>query len=141
MVAMLKADKVGVLRDVPLFAGLSGRELGEIARRVQEVEFAPREYLVHQGGTGREALVVLEGTATVRRNGRKVAELSTGDVVGEMSIVTDLPRNADVQAETFVAALSMSAAAFSEIIEENPKVAVKILKVVAARLAEAARAI
>ena len=72
--ALLKrhSDKVGVLRAVPLFSGLSKRELGEIARYVTEVEMSPGEYLAFEGETGHQAMVLLSGKVTVRKKGRKV---------------------------------------------------------------------
>jgi CRP-like cAMP-binding protein len=132
-----RADKIQVLAGVPLFAGLSKKELGQIARLVTETEISPREFLAYEGEVGREALVILAGRATVRRNGRKVAEIGPGDVVGEMSLLTNLPRNASVRADTFVAALVMNQHEFGELIDAHPQVGVKILKTVAERLAAA----
>ena len=134
--ALLKrhADKIGVLGAVPLFSGLSKRELGEIARNVTEVEMSPGEYLAFEGETGHQAMVLLAGKVTVRKKGRKVAELGTGDVVGEMSLVTNKPRNASVRADTFVAALVMDSKEFASVMDEHPRVAAKILKTVAERL-------
>ena len=134
-----RSDKVDVLAGVPLFAGLSRRELGEIARNVTEVEIAPREYLAFEGETGRQAMVVLAGHVSVRKRGRKVADLGPGDVVGEMSLVTSRPRNATVRAETFVSALVMDSKEFAAVMDEHPQVAAKILRTVAERLAEAGR--
>jgi len=138
-VALLKrhSDKVDVLGAVPLFSGLSKRELGEIARNVTEVEMSPGEYLAFEGETGHQAMVLLAGKVTVRKNGRKVAELGAGDVVGEMSLVTNKPRNASVRADTFVAALVMDSKEFASVMDEHPRVAAKILKTVAERLMEA----
>jgi len=137
--ALLKrqSDKIDVLSAVPLFAGLSKRELGEIARNVTEVEISPREYLAFEGEIGNQAMVILAGRVTVRKKGRKVAELTTGDVVGEMSLVTNRPRNASVRADTFVAALVMNSKEFATVIDEHPQVASKILRTVAERLSEA----
>jgi len=139
--ALLKRreDRIAVIREVPLLAGLSKRELGEIANIVKEVEFAPRAYLAYEGETGREAMIILAGKATVRRGGRKLAEVSTGSVIGEMSLLTDLPRNATVRTDTFVSALVMNATQFSRLIDEHPQVGVKILRTVARRLAESTR--
>ena len=136
---MLKrhADKVGVPGAVPLFSGLSRRELGEIARNVTEVEMSPGEYLAFEGETGHQAMVLLAGKVTVRKKGRKVAELGTGDVVGEMSLVTSKPRNASARADTFVAALVMDSKEFATVMDEHPRVAAKILKTVSERLVEA----
>lgn len=137
--ALLKrqADKVAVLSGVPLFSGLSKKELGDIARNVTEVEISPREYLAFEGETGHQAMVILAGKVTVRKKGRKVAELGRGDVVGEMSLVTNKPRNATVRADTFVAALVMDSKEFGSLMDEHPQVAAKILKTVAERLTEA----
>jgi CRP/FNR family cyclic AMP-dependent transcriptional regulator len=129
--------KIDALARVSLFAGLSKKELGEIARFVTEVQFVPGEHLGEEGELGRQALVLLTGTASVRKKGRKVAVLSSGDVVGEMSLVTRQPRNATVTAETEVAALVMDPREFAAVMEGHPKVAVKILRTVAERLVEA----
>ena len=132
-----KSDKVTVLAGVPLFAGLSRRELGEIARNVTEVDISPGEYLTFEGETGHQAMVILAGHVTVRKKGKKVAELGAGDVVGEMSLVTNRPRNATVRADSFVAALVMDSKEFASVMDEHPQVATKILRTVAERLTEA----
>jgi CRP-like cAMP-binding protein len=131
-----KSDKVDVLAAVPLFAGLSRKELGDITRLVTEVEFSPREYLTHEGETGREAMVLLAGRATVRRNGRKIAVMEAGDVVGEMSLITERPRSASIRADTFVTALVMNSREFHTLIDDHPQVGVKILRTVARRLVD-----
>jgi CRP-like cAMP-binding protein len=59
--------------------------------------------------------------------------------VGEMSLLTDLPRNATVRADTFVSALVMDSKQFARLVDEHPQVAVKILRTVARRLAELTR--
>jgi CRP/FNR family cyclic AMP-dependent transcriptional regulator len=131
-----QADKVDVLAGVPLFEGLSKKELTELARRVEEVEFRPGEHLLVVGEPADAAYVILDGRATVRRRGRKIAEVTKGDVVGEKSLVTDLPRNAGVRADTFVPALRVRKAEFDSIMDDFPRVAVKVLRTVATRLVE-----
>lgn len=131
-----QSDKVDLLSHVPLFADLSKKSLAQIARRVTEVEFLPGEHIVHPGTAGDEAYVIIEGRATVRRKGRKIAELQTGDVVGEMSLITELSRNAGVRADTFVPALKIVGADLSAIMNEHPTVAVKLLRTVARRLVD-----
>lgn len=131
-----QSAKVDVLAGVPLFSGLSKKELAEIARNVTEVEFVRGEFLMHEGEVGLEAFVILDGTVSVRRKGRKLAEATAGAVLGEMSIITDHRRNASVKAETFVTALLMSRREFNAVLDEHPQVAVKILRSVATRLAE-----
>ena len=70
-------------------------------------------------------MVVLAGKGTVRRGGRKIAEVAVGDVVGEMSLVTHRPRNASVTADTTITALVMSTREFSSLMDEHPQVGLK----------------
>ncbi len=132
-----QSDKVDLLSQVPLFADLSKKDLTQVARRVTEVEFLPGDHILHPGTAGDEAFVIIEGKASVRRNGRKIAELSNGDVAGEMSLITDLPRNAGVRADTFVPAIRVTRDDLSALMNDHPTVAVKLLRTVATRLVEA----
>ena len=68
--------------------------------------------------------------------GTKIAALTGGEVVGEMSIITDLPRNAAVRADTFVPALRINRSDLNAIMDEFPPVAVKLLRTVARRLVD-----
>lgn len=125
-----------MLGAVPLFGGLSKRDLTHVARRVTEVEFLPGDHLMIEGESVGDAYVILEGRATVRRKGRKIAQLVAGDVVGEMSLITELPRNAAVRADTFLPALRITSDGLDAIMEEFPTVAVKLLRTVARRLVD-----
>ena len=82
------------LKSVPLFAGCTRKELEIIARSGDEITMTAGTLLVDQGQTGREAFVVLDGTVTVKRNGRKIATLGAGAIVGELSLLDHGPRTA-----------------------------------------------
>ena len=56
--------------------------------------------LVREGDYAYDVLAIEEGTARVERHGRTVAELSPGDVVGEMGVLERSQRNATVVAES-----------------------------------------
>ena len=70
------------LRQVSLFSSCSNKDLEKIAKAADEVSFAAGALVVDQGQTGREAFVIISGTATVKRNCKKVATLGSGAVVG-----------------------------------------------------------
>lgn len=136
MARFRKDDKTDALRRIGLFEGLSKKELGFLAQQVTEATFTEGTELVTQGELGREAMVLMEGSAVVRRNNRKIAELGAGGVLGEMSLINHAPRNATVTATSPVTVLVMSAREFSSVISANDAVALKLLRTVAARLAE-----
>ena len=54
-----------------------------------------------------------------------------------MSLITDLPRNAGVRADTFVPAIRVTRDDLSALMNDHPTVAVKLLRTVATRLVEA----
>ena len=90
------------LRRIPMFSGCTNKELERLARAGDEIDMEAGTLLADQGQTGREAFVVLEGSVSVRRNGRKVATLGPGAIVGELSLLDHGPRTATVVCDTDV---------------------------------------
>ena len=88
-----------------------------------------------EGVIGSEATIIMEGTALVRRGGRVIDDLSSGDFFGEMSLVNHTPRTATVTATSDMRLLVMGSDEFYAMLAANPTVSVKILRTVAARLA------
>lgn len=129
------------LAEIPLFTALSKKDLQRIAKASNEVTRPAGTVLVDQGDQGREAFVMIDGTATVTRNGRKVGVLSPGDSVGELSLLDHGPRTATVTADTDITVLVLSAREFAGVLEEVPGLAQKLLGQLAARVRELDRQI
>ncbi|MCB1038982.1 MAG: cyclic nucleotide-binding domain-containing protein [Acidimicrobiales bacterium] len=129
------------LAEIPLFSALSKRDLGRIAKASNEITVDAGHVLVDQGDAGREAFVIVDGTASVRRNGRRVGELGPGDSIGELALLDHGPRTATVTAETPLTALVLSAREFAGVIEEVPGLAQKLLGQLAARVRDLDRQI
>lgn len=137
MARVRQADKIDALGRIPLFSGLSKKELQYLARLTTEVGVKEGSTLVKQGELGQEAMIIRSGIAVVRRNGRKIDEMGPGDFFGEMSLIDRMPRNADVIAASDMTVLVMDAREFSTLLDTYPRVAVKILKTVVERLVKA----
>ena len=129
------------LAEIPLFSALSKRDLARIAKASNEITVQAGHVLVDQGDAGREAFLIIEGTATVKRNGRKVGTLGPGNSIGEMALLDHGPRTATVTADTELTALVLSAREFAGVIEEVPGLAQKLLGELAARVRELDRQI
>jgi CRP/FNR family cyclic AMP-dependent transcriptional regulator len=131
---MLRRDhKVDLLRDVPLFAGCSKKELQKIARITDEIDLRKGKVLMRQGGVGREFFVLLEGDVDIVRNGRVVNTLGAGDFFGEMALVCRKPRNATVTATSSLRTLVVTERDFRELLREDAGISRKVLETVAAR--------
>ena len=90
-----------------------------------------------EGQPGREFVVILEGKATVSINGTEIATLGRGDFFGEIALLDGGPRTATVVADTDLVARVISYAEFSQMLEDVPTMARKLLVGVAARLRDA----
>ena len=128
--------KVQALKGVPLFEGLSHRELVQLERVCEDLEVEQGTVLCTEGEVGREFFVLVDGKVQVIRKGRRVATLTGGDFVGEIALVTELPRTATVTAETPVRLFVLTSREFDAVLDRNPKVERKVLRALARRLAE-----
>jgi CRP-like cAMP-binding protein len=115
------------LARVSLFSSMSRRDLQKIAKASDEVTVPGGKVLVEQGTRGREAFVVIEGTATVKRNGRKVASFGPGDHFGELALLDGGTRTATVVADTDMTVLVIGQREFSGVLDEVPGLAHKVM--------------
>ena len=132
---MLHRDrKIELLKHVPLFSGCSKKELGEVARLADEIDLRAGKTLIKEGTLGREFFVLVDGTAEIRRKGKKIDSAGPGDFFGEMALLSDHPRNATVVTTSPVDALVVTARNFRTLVETNPLIALKVMRAVADRL-------
>jgi CRP-like cAMP-binding protein len=119
---------------VPLFASCSKAELDRIASLADELDLADGATLIREGERGREFLVIVNGTVSVTKRGKKVRELGAGDFIGEIALISDVPRTATVTATSPVRLLVVTDRAFRGLIEEMPSIATKVLQSLGERL-------
>src|SRR6266542_464242 len=135
-----KNRKTQVLAEVLLFSGCNRKEIDQIASLATEVDIPEGKVLAREGTPGREFYVILDGKAAVSIGGNEVAALGPGDFFGEMALLDQGPRVATVIATTPMEVAVLDPREFSTLIEEQPGVARKILKVLAQRLRASERA-
>ena len=84
------------LKAIPIFSHLSDEEAKRLAAFATETSVAEGQILMKQGDYSTELIGIEEGTADVIRDGKKIASLKEGDLIGEMGLLEREPRNADV---------------------------------------------
>jgi CRP-like cAMP-binding protein len=114
------------LEGIALFERLSPRERAEVARQADEIDVEAGKRLVSEGRFGYEFFVIENGTAEVVRGGEHVADLGPGDFFGEMALLGDTTRNADVVTSSAMTALVMTDTAFRSLARQMPEVAEEI---------------
>lgn len=133
---MAKQSYTDQLAQVPLFSACSKKELQKIARASDEIDRSAGDVLTKQGDTGREAFVIVEGTAIVKRNDRKVAELGPGSAVGDYALLDRGPRTATVEAKTDMKVLVLGPREFSGLLDEVPTLSHKLMQAMASKIRE-----
>jgi CRP/FNR family transcriptional regulator, cyclic AMP receptor protein len=127
--------KVELIRKVPLFSHLSRKQLAQVAKVADEIDLREGKEMTREGTPGREFFVILEGSADVRKGGRKINSVKPGDFFGEIALVTNVPRTATVAATSPVRALVITDRSFRHLLEESPDIKTRVMQAMAARLA------
>jgi CRP/FNR family transcriptional regulator, cyclic AMP receptor protein len=83
------------LKAIPLFSDLSDEEANRLAAFATETSAAEGQILMKQGDYAVELIAIEEGTADIIQDGKKIASLGPGDLIGEMALFNREPRNAD----------------------------------------------
>ncbi len=137
---MLLNDEVMMLKQVPLFAGVSPGKLKLLAFTSERVVYRANETLFLQGDPGDAAFVILSGRADVLVDGPsgpiRVAELEKNAIVGEIAILCDVARTATVKAATEVEALRISKDNFFKLLTDFPEMTIEMVRVLADRLSQ-----
>jgi CRP-like cAMP-binding protein len=132
-----KDERIALLRGIGLFSGCSDEELRQIRSLQSELETEQSAILAEQGRMGNEFFVIVNGTATVIRNGVPLAHLGPGDFFGELALLDRGPRTATVRADMDMRLLVFSHSEFSNLRQYFPGVASKMLAELGARLRRA----
>ena len=130
-----KDQKVEAIKAVPLFMKLSKKGLQQVASVADEIDLPEGKMLTREGERGREFFVLLDGQAEVRRQNKRIATLGKGDFLGEIALVTKLPRTATVTTTSPVRALVITDRDFSSLLRRSPVVGQGVLEALGERLA------
>jgi CRP-like cAMP-binding protein len=123
-----------------LFSACSTRDLGKIAKAADRINMVAGTTIITQGTAGKQAFVLLSGSATVKRNGKKIATVQAGAIVGELSLLDRGSRTATVVCDTDCELLVVDARHLFAVIDEVPAMAHKLLAALATRIRDLDRA-
>lgn len=132
-------DPLAHLRKVPLFAGLSDDALRHLAECATEFEASEGHVLVQPNLPGAGLFIIEEGSVTVELSDKKI-ELGPGEFFGELALLDEgATHSARVSAATSVRCLALGRDDFDDLLENQPRLAIAMLKTVAKRLAGTTR--
>lgn len=130
----MTTDLQDLFAGMALFADLSEAQRQEVAHTFEEHVFDAGERILREGISGTSFYVILDGRATVVREGVTVATIGRGDFFGEISILLGELPIADVVAETTLTCVQLPGQRLEEFLLSHPTVAYRMLQGQARRL-------
>ena len=132
------AEAVAFFRRIPVFASLDPASLKLLAFSSSYLTFNDGEALCHQGEPGDSVFVIDEGEVevTIRVDAVPIhlATLGKHDLFGEMAVICNLPRTADVWARSPLKVLRIEGDVFLRLVTANPDAALGVMRVLTERL-------
>jgi signal transduction histidine kinase len=126
------------LQRLPLFAGLSEGDLSWLEERSETVDIHPGELLMAEGSPGDALYIVLDGEFEISKHSGQqevvIARRGSGEVIGEMSLLEEVPRSASVRALRDSRLFKISQSVFLQLLSSSPAAALAILHTVTSRL-------
>ncbi len=134
---MALPDTAELCRNAPLFKDLDDEAIQLVAELTREELLAPGDDLCKEGELGDSMFVIERGAVVITRKvgalKTTLGVLGTGDIVGEMALLTGAPRNATVTAVTPVVIGRITRNSFARLMQEHPKFKSQIWDEVARR--------
>lgn len=131
---MSASDTASMIGAVPFFASLDEKKRKSMAEQGKDLAYNAGDKIVEEGMMGVGFYLILDGRAEVRKGGKVLATLTAGQFFGEMSLIDEQPRSADVVAVAPTKCWALSSWAFNSIAKANPEIATAMLRELVKRL-------
>jgi len=132
-------ENIALLKKIDIFSNLSSYELAKIGKLLKSREFKEGEFVVKEGEVGDSLFVIKKGTVRVASSAGKgnkgvLALLGEGDHFGEIALLDNLPRSADVIANEASSLLEIRREELEGLLSAAGAIAIKIYKAFATSL-------
>jgi CRP-like cAMP-binding protein len=124
----VRNDLVDVLASFALFADLTTPELESVVQTFDEAWFKEGERILRQGLSGSGFYVILDGTASIRVDGKERSTLRPGDYFGEISCLLGEPPVADIVADRPLRCLVLPGDQLEQFLVSHPRVLFRLLQ-------------
>ncbi|HZZ21063.1 MAG TPA: cation:proton antiporter [Roseiarcus sp.] len=128
----LGLDTRELIGRLDLFADLNDQQLERVQKLLRPRFVAPRELIVREGDQGDACYFIASGAAEVVFPGRRIP-LGSGDLFGEMALLTGMTRQADVVAMTYCRLLVLRKIDFDRFMQDNRDIRLVIHNIAATR--------
>lgn len=111
-----------IVKGCPLFFELFDEEIMEIVNKCHVLSLEEGEFIFKEGDIGNEIYIILNGQASVEKKGVKLAQLRKGELFGELVILNENNRTADIIAKSYIDLLIINYNDIFGLYKEKPKI-------------------
>ena len=123
--------RLRLLGTVPLFKGLSRRQLGKLLVKFFEKEYLPGETIFMEGEPGKALFIILSGSVSICRSHAEgdeiLATLTPGSYFGELALIDDQPRFASARVTETSRLLILYRSDFEDLMEGQRNLAIRVM--------------
>jgi len=130
------ADACALCEQNPLFDQIPHKSVRRLVSRMHRRSYEAGERVIGMGNAGAGAVLILSGEVLVTANGVELERMHRGDLFGEVALVADLPRTAEVTATEDCELLFFLRSDLQEWLAIMPKVAARLLQNLATMLGQ-----
>jgi len=130
-------EKALILKSIDLFESIPSEELIRVAQIADEEQFETDSLLFEEGDFGDSMYIVANGKVRVHKGERTIVELEKGACVGEMALLDQEPRSADITVNADTTLLKITQDGFYELMSSNMEIMQGIVKLITSRLRKA----
>lgn len=127
-------DVQEAIKNAPLFSQLSRKDVKQLAAALTQRSFPAGTVIIEKGKPGVGFFIIASGTASVAVGGTRARGLKAGDHFGEVALIDDGPRMAEVTAETDLECYALAAWQFRPFVQDHPDVAWALMQSLVKRI-------
>lgn len=111
---------------VPAFRGLTMGQIHKMLKAGEVITRQPGDVLCREEDKSTEMFILLTGELAITRSSVELTVVKSSDIVGEMSLITGLPRSATIEVTEDATMFMIRREEFSTLLKEILDLAVKI---------------
>lgn len=113
--------KIKLINKIDIFDGISHKCLKRVASKLKQKDYAPEALIIKKGDVGKEMFIIAHGSVEVISNEHVIAKLQEGQFFGELALMEETLRVANVKTSVYCDLYTLSKTDFLEITQEFPE--------------------
>ena len=113
--------KIKLISNIPIFQNCPHDCLKDVSKQLEQIYSSPNDMIIKIGDTGEEMFIIAHGNVDViLESGERVATLHDGQIFGEIALLKEITRTANIQSQTYCDLYKLTKKSFNEIVKRYP---------------------